>query len=78
MNSDAPVAVPAPSEKALRYHRSGNVIWAVEQLLGLALPTLLLFTGLSAGLRTIAAESRTEPFTRRWSSTWRCCRRSCS
>ncbi len=50
-----PVAVPAPSEKAVRYHRSGNVIWAVEQLLGLALPALLLFTGLSAWLRTIAA-----------------------
>jgi hypothetical protein len=25
---DAPVRVPAPSEKALRYHRSGNAIWA--------------------------------------------------
>ena len=50
-----PVVVPAPSEKALRYHRSGNVIWAVEQLLGLALPALLLFTGLSARLRTFAA-----------------------
>ena len=47
--------VPPPSEKALRYYRSGNVIWAVEQLLGLALPALLLFTGLSARLRTIAA-----------------------
>ena len=50
-----PVVVPAPSEKAVRYHHSGNVIWAVEQLLGLALPALLLFTGLSARLRTIAA-----------------------
>jgi STE24 endopeptidase len=50
-----PVVVPAPSEKAVRYHGSGNVIWAVEQLLGLALPAVLLFTGLSARLRTIAA-----------------------
>src|SRR5436305_15114654 len=50
-----PVVVPPPSEKAVRYHNSGNVIWALEQLLGLALPALLLFTGLSARLRTIAA-----------------------
>jgi STE24 endopeptidase len=50
-----PVIVPAPSEKALRYHRSGNVIWAGEQILGLALPAALLWTGTSARLRTIAA-----------------------
>ena len=49
------MTVPAPSEKALRYYRSGNVIWVVEQLLGLGLPALLLFSGLSARLRTVAA-----------------------
>src|ERR1700722_12811732 len=54
-DSGGPVAVPPPSEKALRYHRSGNVIWTIEQALGLALPALLLFTGLSARLRTFAA-----------------------
>ena len=48
-------ACPRPTEPALRYYRSGNVIWAIEQLLGLALPALLLFTGLSARLRTFAA-----------------------
>jgi Zn-dependent protease with chaperone function len=52
---EAPVVVPAPSEKALRYYRSGNVIWAIEQLLGLALPALLLLSGLSARMRTLAA-----------------------
>jgi STE24 endopeptidase len=52
---EGPVVVPPPSDKALRYHRSGNVIWAVEQLLGLVLPALLLFTRLSAWLRTVAA-----------------------
>jgi STE24 endopeptidase len=52
---EGPVDVPAPSDKAVRYHKSGNVIWALEQLLGLALPALLLFTGLSARLRTLAA-----------------------
>ena len=52
---EGPVVVPAPSEKALRYYRSGNVIWGIEQLLGLALPALLLFSGLSARMRTVAA-----------------------
>jgi STE24 endopeptidase len=50
-----PVVVPPPSEKAVRYHRSGNVIWALEQLLGLALPAALLWSGLSARLRAIGA-----------------------
>jgi Zn-dependent protease with chaperone function len=54
-SGEGPVEVPPPSDKALRYHRGGNVIWAVEQALGLALPALLLFTGLSARLRTLAA-----------------------
>ncbi len=49
------VAVPPPSEQAVRYHRSGTVIWAVEQVLALAIPSALLFTGLSAWLRTLAA-----------------------
>ena len=52
---EGPVAVPPPSEKALRYHRSGTVIWAVEHLVGLALPAAILFTGLSARLRALAA-----------------------
>ncbi len=50
-----PVEVPAPSEKALRYHRSGNLIWTLEQALAIALPLLLLFTGFSAGLRSLAS-----------------------
>jgi len=53
---DAPVNVPAPSEKALRYHRGGNAIWAVEEILSIALPLLLLFTGLSAWLRSLASQ----------------------
>ncbi len=53
--NDAPVVVPLPSEKALRYHRSGNVIWLVEQLFGLALPAVLLFAGWSGRLCTFAA-----------------------
>jgi Zn-dependent protease with chaperone function len=56
VTDDGPVAVPAPSEKALRYHQGNNVIWAVEQILSIALPLLLLFTGLSAWLRTVAGQ----------------------
>ena len=51
---EASVVVPPPSEKAVRYHRSGNVIWAVEQVLGLALPAALLL----AGCRPTCARSR--------------------
>jgi Zn-dependent protease with chaperone function len=51
----APVTVPPASELALRYYRSGNVIWVVEHLLALAIPALLLFSGLSARLRTVAS-----------------------
>jgi STE24 endopeptidase len=48
------VAVPAPSEKAVRYFRSGNVLWVVGTLWGLLVPAVLLFTGLSARIRTLA------------------------
>jgi STE24 endopeptidase len=50
------VEVPPPGEKALRYYASGNFIWLAEQLLAIALPLVLLFTGLSARLRTIASQ----------------------
>ena len=49
------VTVPEASALALRYYRSGNAIWAVEQVLGIALPALLLFTGWSARIRTFSA-----------------------
>lgn len=50
-----PVAVPVPSEKAMRFYRSGNVLWVIGTLWGLAVPALLLFTGWSARLRDLAA-----------------------
>lgn len=50
------VEVPKPSDTAVRYFRSGNVIWAIEQLLALLLPALILFTGLSARMRTLASQ----------------------
>src|SRR5689334_8401936 len=52
--SSAPVAVPAPSEKAMRFYRSGNVLWLISTVWGLLVPALLLFTGLSARMRDAA------------------------
>ncbi len=49
-----PVPVPEPSEKALAYYRSGNVLWVVETMWGLLIPALFLFTGLSARIRAWA------------------------
>ncbi len=51
----AEVAVPEPSALAVRYHRSGNVLWATATALDLLLPAALLFTGLSARVRRAAA-----------------------
>jgi Zn-dependent protease with chaperone function len=50
----APVQVPPPSELALRYFRSGNVLWVVNTLLGLGIPAAILFSGWSARLRSLA------------------------
>jgi Zn-dependent protease with chaperone function len=51
----APVPVPEASALAVRYHRSGNILWAGATALDLLLPAVLLFTGLSARLRSLAA-----------------------
>lgn len=53
-NPSAPVAIPEPSEQAQQYYRSGNVLWIVRQLWGLAVPSVLLFSGFSARLRNLA------------------------
>lgn len=52
-----PVPVPQPSEKAMRYYRSGNLLWFVDNLFGLAVIALLLFTGFSARLRDVARKA---------------------
>ena len=57
----SPVAVPQPSEKAMRFYRSGNVLWGIRQFWQLLIPALFLFTGLSARIRTWA---------QRWGRTW--------
>jgi len=53
-HSTETVAVPEPSALAVRYHRSGNVLWAVSTALSLLIPALLLFTGVSTRLRRLA------------------------
>jgi len=52
--STGQVSVPEPSALAVRYYRSGNVLWGVSTALGLLIPALLLYTGFSARLRTLA------------------------
>jgi STE24 endopeptidase len=61
VGEDVPVAVPPPSEKALRHYRTGNVWWCVRTLWEMALPAAVLFTGFSARLRDLAM---------RWGRKW--------
>lgn len=49
-----PVAVPEPTEKALRRAREGNWLWAFDMLWGLLVPGVILFSGFSARLRDLA------------------------
>jgi STE24 endopeptidase len=46
-----PVPVPVPSEKAMDYYNSGNILWVVDILWGILIPALFLFTGFSAKIR---------------------------
>ena len=48
------VAVPEPSSQAMEYYRGGNLLWIAWQATDLAIPALVLATGLSAGLRNLA------------------------
>jgi Zn-dependent protease with chaperone function len=49
-----PVPVPVPSEKAMRYYRSGNVLWAGLTIWGFLVPLAWVATGASARLRSFA------------------------
>jgi Zn-dependent protease with chaperone function len=46
-----PVEVPPPTDKALQYHASGNVLWAFDQVWSFGILIVLLATGFSARLR---------------------------
>lgn len=48
------VEVPPATPAALRYYASGNRLWVLDQIVSIALLTLMLFTGLSARMRTLA------------------------
>lgn len=48
------VIVPPASEKAMSYYYSGNILWIIRILLGLIIPALILFSGLSARMRNLA------------------------
>jgi Zn-dependent protease with chaperone function len=52
--ASAPVPVPEPDAKAVAYYRSGNWLWAVGQLWNLAVPLLVVASGLSARMRSLA------------------------
>jgi len=47
----ATIPVPEPSALAVRYYRSGHLVWAGATALELLVPAALLFTGLSARVR---------------------------
>lgn len=54
--SHEPVPVPQADELTMQRYRSGNIVWAVNQLLGLGIPLLFLATGWSARLRDKSAQ----------------------
>ena len=49
-----PVAVPPATPEALRYYTSGNWLWVLDQVVGIVLLAVILFSGASARLRTWA------------------------
>jgi Zn-dependent protease with chaperone function len=50
----AEVRVPEPTPLAIQYYRSGNLLWGIGVLLSLLIPAVLLYTGTSARLRSLA------------------------
>jgi Zn-dependent protease with chaperone function len=48
----APVAVPPPTPEAVAYYRSGHWVWAASVALGIALPALVLWSGIAVALRS--------------------------
>jgi len=54
VDESAPVEIPQPSEKAMRYYRTGMMLWGFNQFWGFLIPGALVFTGFSARLRNVA------------------------
>ena len=57
----APVVVPEPTPEAVRYYRTGHWVWAASVALGIAVPALILWSGLSVAIR-----ARAERIARFW------------
>lgn len=53
-DTEAPVSVPAPSEDAVRYYRTGVGWWVFYRIWEIAIPAIIAFTGFSATLRNTA------------------------
>jgi STE24 endopeptidase len=56
-----PVPVPVPDAKAQSYYRSGNILWAINQVWAILIPLLFILTGFSAHIRNWA-----QKIGRRW------------
>jgi Zn-dependent protease with chaperone function len=53
-DEEEPVAVPEPSETAMRFYRGNNALWAFNQAWAILVTGGLAFTGLSARMRDLA------------------------
>jgi len=51
VDEQAPVALPPASDKTMAYYRSGNVLWAANNVWSIAILVVLLATGFSARMR---------------------------
>ena len=54
VSEDTPVAVPPATPTVLRYYTSGNRLWVLDQVVSIVVLAGLLFSGVSARLRTLA------------------------
>jgi Zn-dependent protease with chaperone function len=55
VNAGEQIEIPASSAKALEYHNASNWFWGLNQVVGLALPLLLLVTAWGAHLYQLAS-----------------------
>jgi Zn-dependent protease with chaperone function len=55
VDESTPVAVPEPSAKAMEFYRTGMLLWGFNRAWAIALPAVVLFSGVSARLRNLAA-----------------------
>jgi len=62
VSAPALVTVPKPSELALRYYRTGIIVWIVGFVWGIAVPAAVFASGLSARMATLARACFKTPF----------------